>query len=342
MPRRPITRCTSAAITIAARPSRCRCASRRKNSSSPGLRASSPVGRVARTQLPEIRPSGLRLAGIDAPRGGGRARTAGARTACVPPRLVERGRVFCRHALLAGRDDDHLRRAADGAGDRRRGVAGRVPRAVSGCVRARPRAPAAHTRSARAYARAGNLGRDRARAAVRVGRVSVGAARVQPGDRAPDRTARVGCRRLRPVGSRRGGVDSRCLRDRRTQQDRMARGGGCGGRGRPDRGVGRGAAPLLDVAQPRRARSRGRAAGQHCAGGEVESGEPRCHHRPLPLDDAAGARAGRHVHPVARIRDAAPVRTGHRRRVRDTPARGRVERHPAHRQRSDPEPIAVA
>ena len=52
-----ITRCTSAGTPIAARRSRCRCASRRKNSSSPGLRASDPLGRAARTQLPEIRPS---------------------------------------------------------------------------------------------------------------------------------------------------------------------------------------------------------------------------------------------------------------------------------------------
>ena len=46
-----------AATTIAARPSRCRSASRRKNSSSPGFRASAPLGRAARTQLSEVRPS---------------------------------------------------------------------------------------------------------------------------------------------------------------------------------------------------------------------------------------------------------------------------------------------
>ena len=44
----------SAGTPIAARPNRCRCASRRKNSSSPGLRAAVLSRRVARTQLPKF------------------------------------------------------------------------------------------------------------------------------------------------------------------------------------------------------------------------------------------------------------------------------------------------
>ena len=55
-------RADRAVHAIAAKPSRSRAASRRKNSSSPGYNgASAPLGRVARAELPEVRPSRVRL-----------------------------------------------------------------------------------------------------------------------------------------------------------------------------------------------------------------------------------------------------------------------------------------
>ena len=68
--------------------------SRRKNSSSPGLFASDSVGRAARAQLPEVRPSRLRLAGPDAARRRARPlaarprRTARSSSACSPARCI--------------------------------------------------------------------------------------------------------------------------------------------------------------------------------------------------------------------------------------------------------------
>ena len=89
---------------------RSRCGSRRKNSSSPGFCASPPLGRAARPQLSEIRPSGVRLDCPDAARrrGGPRDRRA--------PRVRSSGSCtgavyFALHALLARRDDDDVRRA---------------------------------------------------------------------------------------------------------------------------------------------------------------------------------------------------------------------------------------
>ena len=59
------TKCRSASSTTAPRPSRSPAASRRKNSSSPGFFASAPVGRLAGAQLPEVRPSRVRVDGPD-------------------------------------------------------------------------------------------------------------------------------------------------------------------------------------------------------------------------------------------------------------------------------------
>ena len=84
-PRNRSSRCRSAATTTGARPSRCRAASRRKSSSSPGFRASPPLGRAARAQLPEIRPSRVRLDRADAAR---RSRPCARRALRRAPRVL--------------------------------------------------------------------------------------------------------------------------------------------------------------------------------------------------------------------------------------------------------------
>ncbi len=61
------SRCRSGVTPIATRPSRSRGASKKKNSSSPGSRASRPVGRPPGAQLPEVRPPRVRVGGLDAP-----------------------------------------------------------------------------------------------------------------------------------------------------------------------------------------------------------------------------------------------------------------------------------
>ena len=80
--RRSGRRCASARIQSAGR-SLCRsrrggagqrAASKKKNSSNPGFRASHPVGRPSGAQLSEVRPPGVRLGGLDASHRGGRDR----------------------------------------------------------------------------------------------------------------------------------------------------------------------------------------------------------------------------------------------------------------------------
>ena len=81
----------------------------------------------------------------------------------------------------------------------------RLPRALSGRVRGRDAAHRSGVRRPRADGGSAGLGRDRARAHVHLHGISVGAARLQPGDGAADRAAREPVRRLRRVGARRGG-----------------------------------------------------------------------------------------------------------------------------------------
>ncbi len=146
------------------------------------------------------------------------------------------------------------------------------------------------------------LGHDRAWPAVRLGRLSLGAARLQPGDRAADRAAGESLRRLRPVGPARADVGGCGARDSDSsvldsRDGKLAAGGrtdghspsrspcwslpapcGAGGGSRTDR-----------CARSGDAGSGGRRAGQRRAGRQVESGAARSDHRPLSVDDAAGA-----------------------------------------------------
>ncbi len=131
------TKCRSAGSTTAPRRSRSPGVSRRKNSSSPGFFASTPLGRLAGAQLPEVRPSRVRVDGPDsAHRCAACVRVAPPDAAArVLPRPADRRRLLLRHPLLARRDDDDVRRAADAGRRPRRGAARRLSVALSRCVR---------------------------------------------------------------------------------------------------------------------------------------------------------------------------------------------------------------
>ena len=125
--------------------------------------------------------------------------------ASISPRLLPRSRgrsgVLCRDAVLARRDDDHVRRPCAAAGGRRRRSAGRLSVALS-----RRSSPSSSSGSFVFSDQSdccwlARLGCDRARTPVRLGRLSVGASRLQPGDLAADRAAGERGRRLRSLGA---------------------------------------------------------------------------------------------------------------------------------------------
>ena len=212
---------------------------------------------------------------------------------CLPvpisPRVLpwSRGRscVLCRDAVLARRDDDHVRRPCAAAGSRRRRSAGRLSVSVSRvfcCPRRQVRSCFWTNRTAPGLAR---LGCERAWTAVRLGRFSVGASGLQPGDLAADRAAGERGRGLRTFGascavgirgragdSRPGSaancaaLDSRCVHPSARRVlgtlGKVANGG-------------------LGVDVGGRAGARGRSAGQRRAGPEMGSASRRRHLRAL-------------------------------------------------------------
>jgi hypothetical protein len=154
---------------------------------------------------------------------------------------------------------------------------------------------------------AAGVGDHRARAPVRLGRLPLGAARLQPGHGAADRAGRLGRRRVRALGP--AGAD--------------LFGGGLLGGGPTRRrwmfagappswspGAPRGAAPGWPTARcsARGSRPRGGAPGQHRAGRQVEPRAARRHHRPVPVDDAEALDRRRDVRHLAGIVDAVLLR----------------------------------
>ena len=175
---------------------------RRKSSSSPGLRASARLGRPPGAQLPEIRISRLWL---DCARAAARrAQRPRDPASWVLSRPRRRGRVLHGHAVLDHAGDGGLRRPADVGGRARQPRADLGSRALSGCVRPDRPAPDSGVRPDGACRCAARLGRHRARAYVRLHRLSVGAPGIQPGHGAAHRAARERGRRVRRVGARRG------------------------------------------------------------------------------------------------------------------------------------------
>ena len=127
--RRPSIACRWVAITTVAKPSRSRGGWRRKSSSSPGFRTSASLGRPSRAQFSEVRPPGAargsrsrrcwwRCVGVRPhvpaiaikSRLRRRRLRRWVRPQAVPLGLRRRG-LLRGDALLAGRDDDHVRRA---------------------------------------------------------------------------------------------------------------------------------------------------------------------------------------------------------------------------------------
>ena len=164
------TRCRSGVTTIAARPSRCRSASRRKSSSSPGFCASPPLGRAACPQLSEVRPSGLRLDRADAARRGDASgpRPAAPRRRSSSASLA--GAVYFALTLYwlveTMTTFGGLARAGGGA---RRWRAGGLPGALSRRIRADPGAHLQRASGLGPAAGAGGLGRRRSWAASTCG-----------------------------------------------------------------------------------------------------------------------------------------------------------------------------
>ena len=239
-----------------------------------------------------------------AERVGGSPRHASDGSQRLLPGSAHRRRIFRRHPLLARRDDDDLRRAADGGRAPGRGASRRLSVTFSRRVRGHHRSPASFARCSDGRAvRGTGLGRERAWPAVRLGRLSLGAPRIQPGERAADRSARERDRRLWPFVSARAdrgrGGSSDCGEAGPHAMDRgrrrclrwspAARSGAAGGWRR-----------VAFVSTGDAIRVGGRA-GQHRPGREVESGPARRDHRPLRLDDEAGGGAGGDVRHLARV-----------------------------------------
>ena len=104
-----------------AKPSRSRGGSKKKSSSSPGFvaLAAARLRRSPRAELSEIRPSRVRLDRARAAAGRAGATPAAALRARASRSASSTGaRLLRRHALLARRDDDDVRRAVDAAGGR--------------------------------------------------------------------------------------------------------------------------------------------------------------------------------------------------------------------------------
>ena len=238
------------------------------------------LGRAPRAQLSEVRRSRLRMARADAAPGGA---GAGRRLAApVSPRVLPRprGRRRCASAgtlYWLVETMTTFGELAAAAGGRRRGSARRLPVALSrGLRRPRRRGSYAVLRTDRAAARAARLGGERARTAVRLGRLSLGAPRLQPGDLAADRAAGERGRRLRALGAacavgigggagdRRSGSAANCA-----ALDSRLRARFCSSCARHSGAASRLAASRADVGG--RAGARGRAAGQRRAGAEMGS-----------------------------------------------------------------------
>ena len=169
------------------------------------------------------------------------------------------------------------------------------------------------------------LGCDRARTAVRLGRLSVGASRLQPGDLAADRAAGERRRRLRTLGascavgirgragdSRPGSAASCAALDARCVHPSARRVLGT---------LGQVANGGLGVDVGGRAGARGRSAGQRRAGPEMGSALVDAISERYLGDDAGGAGGRRDVHPLARVVDAVPLRARHHQGRRRPPAR---------------------
>ena len=162
---------------------------------------------------------------------------------------------------------------------------------------------------ARPVLRAGRVGRHRVRARLSVRRISLGAARQQPGDGAAGRAAGERARRLRTVGAgglrqRDAGVRAADVRARARIAVRRRRGGRAGRRRRvghvADR---RRIADARGHADPRRP-----GAGQHRAGRQVEPERGAAHLHDLHRDDARRRAPRRAVRDLARVVHAVHVR----------------------------------
>ena len=199
--RRRSTACASASSSRAAKPRRSRRSWKKKSSSSPGLPASPRVRRPPGAQFPEVRTSRLRL---------DRARAAARRA-----RL--RGRPTTRRAFLLGLTTGVVYFTGTLYWITRvMAVYGGLPAWVAVILNAalvaylalfpavfavvmRPRP--CRVRRTRAGGGAARVGGDRARTDAYPDRLSLGAARVQPGGSAADRAAREPVWRLRRVGA---------------------------------------------------------------------------------------------------------------------------------------------
>ena len=191
----------------------------------------------------------------------------------------------------------------------------------------------AHRAVRRAVLAPRGLGRDRAGPAIRVGRLSVGAARLQPGHVAADRADRERDWCLRTVRAARAGVGGgRCAgRSKRARRWLLAGVAGQRGRRRARMGTARhGRAELTRAAS----RPCGSPPGEHRAGRQVESLAGATRLRTDTCDDTAGAGARGDVRALARIVHAVLLRAGSGPRRGDPADRARKRRDAAHRQRS--------